>query len=44
MTNPTQTENVEDDRDKAVQYYEDTGTRASIQDLLNILYYQVYLL
>ena len=32
---------MQDVRDKAVQYYEETGTRANIQDLLNMLYYQV---
>ena len=41
MANLTENISVEDIRDKAVQYYEDTETRANIQDLLNILYYQV---
>ena len=29
------------DRDKAVEYYEDTGTRQNIQDLLNVMYFEV---
>ena len=36
-----ESEDMQDIRDKAVQYYEETGTRANIQDLLNMLYYQV---
>ena len=31
-----------DERDKAVRYYEDNGTRANIQQLLNIMYFKVF--
>ena len=30
-----------DERDKAVRYYEDNGTRGNIQHLLNIMYFKV---
>ena len=30
-----------DERDKAVRYYEDSGTRSNIQHLLNIMYFKV---
>ena len=38
---PTERNRALVERDKAVNYYEDTGLRGSIQDLLNITYFEV---